>query len=47
MPTQAEVARHLFLADARYVRELRDNGKIPDPRKASLDEIREALGAPG
>jgi len=42
VPTQAEVAAHLDLGDARYVRELRDDGKIPDPRSASLDEIRVA-----
>ena len=38
--TQAEIARHLFLSDARQVRELRDRKVIPDPRRATLDEIR-------
>lgn len=42
MPTQSEVASHLILGDARYVRALRDQGVIPDPRSADIDEIREA-----
>lgn len=41
MATQAEVARDLGIRQ-RGVRELRDQGVIPDPRHATLDEIREA-----
>ncbi len=40
MPTQREVVKHLDLKSTRYVRELRDQGSIPDPAHASLDEIR-------
>lgn len=42
MPTQNQVADHLDLGSTRYVRELRDAGKIPDPRTATMDEIRVA-----
>lgn len=41
MPTQAEIAKHLGIRE-RGVRELRDNGVIPDGRRATLDEIRQA-----
>jgi len=42
MPTQAAVARHLALNGSREVRDLRDRGVIPDPKTATLEEIREA-----
>lgn len=39
-PTQAEVAEHLGLENTRRVRELIARGVIPNPRIATLDEIR-------
>ena len=42
MPTQSEVARHLDLGGVRYIRELRDEGTIPNAKTSTLDEIRVA-----
>lgn len=41
MPTQSEAAAHVDL-QPRQLRELRDMGRVPDPRTVTLDEFRVA-----
>jgi hypothetical protein len=42
VPAQQDVDEHLDLGSARYVRELRHAGEIPDPRTATMGQIRAA-----